>query len=225
MSKESLKKRTQISKDNQAYHAVKMLLLSKKLVPGQHIVYRELEELLKMSKTPIIAALGKLEQENLVICTRNRGYSVKQLSEIEVEQIFELKEKLQDICVEYAIKRYQDHDLIVLKGIMEDYLSYKGEFYDLNRFKLDKEFHAQIARMGGNNFLTSVIIQLYELSWVGLNLISLTPLISTFKREHQSIYKFIEARDAVNAKKMLRRHDRTGGKMLIKAAKSFNSLA
>lgn len=44
-----------------AYREIKRLMLQRKLVAGQKLLYRELIDLLHMSKTPIINALNRLE--------------------------------------------------------------------------------------------------------------------------------------------------------------------
>jgi len=212
-----MEKRRLNPKDLNAYQDIRQLMLSRQLVPGQKIIYRDLEELLGMSRTPINRALIRLEQENLVVSHHNRGYYVKKLTGTEVRQIFELKEKLQDILIVYAIARYQAEDLALLRRALDEYLAYKPELYDSRRFELDNRFHTQIAVMGGNDFLTSVLRQLYDLSAIGLNLFALTPLIPRFDEEHQAVFKAIEARNVKEAKKMLRDHDRAGKRALVEA--------
>jgi DNA-binding GntR family transcriptional regulator len=46
-----------------AYRLIRNMMLQQKLSPGQKLIYRDLSEKLNMSKTPIMYALGRLEQE------------------------------------------------------------------------------------------------------------------------------------------------------------------
>jgi DNA-binding GntR family transcriptional regulator len=104
-----------ISRNVEAYEAIKELLVSRKLFPGQKIIYRDLEAKLGMSKTPIINGLIKLEQEGLVVSERNRGFYVRDVSPDDAEQIFDLRQKLEEISINYAISNYEKEDLELLK--------------------------------------------------------------------------------------------------------------
>ncbi len=46
-----------------AYRLIRNMMLQQKLAPGQKLIYRDLSEKLNISKTPIMYALGRLEQE------------------------------------------------------------------------------------------------------------------------------------------------------------------
>ena len=81
----------------EAYNAIKQLIAGRKLVPGQKLTLRDLEETLGMSKTPIINSLMMLEQEGLVTSKQNRGFYMKEVTAEEAEQIYDLREKLEAI--------------------------------------------------------------------------------------------------------------------------------
>ena len=85
-----MKKQSSLSKDAQAYHLIKEALFDRKLSPGLKIIYRDLEEMFGMSKTPIINALVRMEQEGLVVSHRNRGFYVRELKAREIVQMYDL---------------------------------------------------------------------------------------------------------------------------------------
>jgi DNA-binding GntR family transcriptional regulator len=195
-----------MSRDLEAYQKIKKLIYKRRLSPGQKIVYRDLETILGISKTPVISALNRMEQEGLVVSHPNRGFYVKELTPQEIQQIYEIKGKFMRIAVEYAIARYDQSDLKKLKKALDNYHSYDSSIYDAKRFILDIEFHVQIARMGKNKFLTSVLRQFYENAYLGMNVAFMTPLIEQFRKDHQEIYMAIEARDEIRAKAVMDRH-------------------
>ncbi|MEM2146437.1 MAG: GntR family transcriptional regulator, partial [Candidatus Jordarchaeaceae archaeon] len=80
---------------------IKEMLYKQKLIPGQKIIYEELAKTFKISLTPIINALSRLEQEGLVVLVHNRGYFVKEISEKEAEDLIEARQSLE----EYSIKK------------------------------------------------------------------------------------------------------------------------
>jgi DNA-binding GntR family transcriptional regulator len=197
-----------ISSANKAYAYIKDLMFAHKLIPGQKLIYRDLEEILKLSKTPIISALSRLEQEGLVTSKRNCGYYVKSLSSEEVDQFYDLRKKLEEISIVYAVRNYKKEDLVELKKTLDEYNLYDNNLYDLSRFKLDVQFHIQIAQMGGNDFLSSVLRQFYENAYILLDVIRLTPLIPKLKKDHANLYEAIKSKNLKEAKKIIRQHER-----------------
>ncbi|MCB2227741.1 MAG: GntR family transcriptional regulator [Desulfarculaceae bacterium] len=198
-----------VSKDHQALVGIKQLLFARKLSPGQKIIYSDLAKQLGMSKTPIINALNKLENEGLVIYHVNRGYFVRQLTIEEVVQMYDLRDKLEAIAIDYAVSNGDEEGLAQLEQAHQDYLDYANIVYDGKRFQLDIGFHLAIAKMGKNDFLTDMLVNFYETAWVGLQVAYLTPQIPGFRDFHQDLYDAIKAKDARKAKKIAKEHWQT----------------
>jgi len=209
--------RDEISKNLEAYKAIKELVAGHKLFPGQKLIYRDLEEALGMSKTPIINGLMRLEQEGLVVSKRNRGFFMRELSAEESEQIYDLRENLEEISIGYAIKNYDSNDLEVLEKKLYLYNEYTAPVYDRKRLELDTEFHMQIAKMGKNNFFISMIRQFYENIYFTLNVVYLTSYVDNFKKQHSLIFGAIKEKNLTQAKKILRSHTRAARKLLVAA--------
>ena len=202
-----MNKRSSLSKDAQVYNLIKEALLDRKLSPGQKILYRDLEEMFGMSKTPIINALVRLEQEGLVISHRNRGFYVREHKAKEIVQMYDLRMRLEEIAIDYAIDNGHEKDLLHLKKTLNDYLAYPFELYDAQRFKLDTAFHCAIAQMGENPFLISMLGQFYQSVWIGLNIVLLSPLIPSFRQDHEMLYQAIERKDRIEAKRIMKLHE------------------
>ena len=210
-------KKSEISKNLKAYNAIKELVAGRKLSPGQKLIYRDLEEALGMSKTPIINGLMRLEQEGLVVSKRNRGFFMREVSASEAEQIYDLREKLEEISISYAIKNHDPDDLNILKKKLNHYNNYSALIYDRKRLELDTEFHMQIAKMGKNEFFTSMIKQFYENIYFILNVVYLSSYIDSFKKEHELVFNAIRKRNLKEAKRVLRIHTRAARKLLVAA--------
>jgi DNA-binding GntR family transcriptional regulator len=206
-----------MSKNFKAYNAIKELVAVHKLSPGQKLIYRDLEEALGMSKTPIINGLMRLEQEGLVVSKRNRGFFMREVSADEAEQIYDLREKLEEISIGYAIKNYDSDDLNILEQKLNLYKNYSAPIYDRKRLELDTEFHMQIAKMGKNDFFTSMIKQFYENIYFSLNVVYLTSYIDNFKEEHELIFNAVKEGNLTEAKRVLRLHTRAARKLLVAA--------
>ena len=64
------------SKNHEAYEKIKDLILNRQFSPGQKLIYRDLQEILFMTKTPIVSALMMLERDGFVAYRKNRGFHV-----------------------------------------------------------------------------------------------------------------------------------------------------
>lgn len=211
-------------KDTIAYRDIKKLLFQRKLPAGQKIIYRDLEEELGMSKTPIICALARLEREGLVVSRHNRGFYVRELESDEVQKMYDLRMRLEEIAIEYALQNGPPGSkrLEPLQSALDAYVSYNAGIYDAKRFKLDAEFHTAIAHLGGNSFLTHILEQFYLSAWVSINLAAFTPLIESFKEDHQALFAAIEKGDQKKAKAIMRRHEQRA--MMAMADATINAV-
>lgn len=207
-------------KGTQAYAAIKELIRSKKLVPGQKIIYRDLEEILGMSKTPIINGLVRLEEEGLVVSKKNRGFYIKEESIEEAGQIFDLRIKLEQISMEFAVANRSDRDLAVLKDKMIEYDEYTTPIYDRKKLALDTAFHYQIAEMGGNQYFSKLMGRFYENDFLKLNLSYFLPYVKEFSEEHEQLFYALKERDLETAKKIIRLHISAGKKLFYEKNKS-----
>jgi len=193
--------------EEQAYHRIKEHLFSGGMVPGQKIIYRELELFLGMSKTPILGALARLNQEKIVQLEHNRGYYVRKLAVHEIQQIYQLRIRLEEIAVEYAVNTTHEMDFSLLEKALSAYNSHDCLTYDTKRLQLDLNFHMEIARMGGNAFLVPLLEQLYDQTRVGLAVVFMTPLIPKFKQDHIQIFEALKAREAERSVHLIRKHE------------------
>jgi DNA-binding GntR family transcriptional regulator len=83
----------------QAYEALKELILSGELPPGAFLSERSLAARLSMSKTPIRTALARLEMERLVTISPQQGIVVRGLSLAEINDHYDLRIALESFVV------------------------------------------------------------------------------------------------------------------------------
>ncbi|MBW1766053.1 MAG: GntR family transcriptional regulator [Deltaproteobacteria bacterium] len=62
---------------NEAYRKLKEMIFRQNVIPGQRLIAKDLSEILKMSRTPIINALYLLEREGFIVSVPFRGFYVK----------------------------------------------------------------------------------------------------------------------------------------------------
>lgn len=137
----------------EAYRSIKQLIYNQQLVPGQRLVYDDLARTLNMSRTPIINALNRLEQQGLVVSESFRGFYVKPMDLEEVWDAFGLREAIETYAVEMAISKATSEDLKLLEEKLVEHESYMPSYYDRKKLFLDAAFHLQITEMTGNRVL------------------------------------------------------------------------
>ena len=115
---------------DEAYRSIKRLMLQQKLFPGQKLLYRELIERLGMSKTPIVNALNRLEQEGFVIAQPYVGYTVKPIDAKEIFDSYEVREALEVKAVRQALKKGRPEQLRVLEEKCQIFERYRPDRYD-----------------------------------------------------------------------------------------------
>jgi DNA-binding GntR family transcriptional regulator len=211
-------KRDQPPKDVQAAQSLKRLMFTHRLIPGQKLIYRDLEETLGMSKTPITNALARLEQEGLVVSKPNRGYFVKTLNEDEIHQMYQMRVKLEEISIDLAIDNYQKKDLTEWKKLIKEYRACQVGTYDYIRYQRDLDLHSHLARMGRNIFLIDIVSQFFLSTWALLQTVYLTKMINQFAKDHDDLFEAVKARNREEAKRIIRQHHQVAMEMALQGA-------
>ncbi|MBK7550906.1 MAG: GntR family transcriptional regulator [Syntrophaceae bacterium] len=82
--------------DFKVYGKLKSMIVDRRLEPGDKILQEKLARELGVSRTPLMCALKKLEQEKLVRAIPRRGFYVRLFTRDEILEAFELREVLED---------------------------------------------------------------------------------------------------------------------------------
>lgn len=190
-----------------AYRRIKQLMLQQKIATGQKLLYRELIDWLQMSKTPIINALNRLEQDGFIVSEANRGFFVKPMTTREIADAFDVREALETKAVELAIARGTPADIERLARSAETYAAYENYKYDKKKLTLNAEFHLHMASLSGNEVLTYLLRRNMEHVILRLRLDNFPPrCMAISARDHQQLVAHVRQGDMARAKALVRRH-------------------
>ena len=190
-----------------AYLLIKSMIFQQKMGPGQKIICRDLSQKLNMSKTPILYALSRLEQEGFVELQPNLGYFVKEVDLKEIDDLFDVREALETHAITLAIKNQSDTDLKKLKEKIKEHKNYENPIYDRKRLVLDAEVHLQITKMSMNKVLVKQLHQIFEHLYLRYKVELMHPSrIPVAKMEHHQILAMIKKMDYPGADKVIRSH-------------------
>jgi DNA-binding GntR family transcriptional regulator len=198
---------------DKAYRELKSRIQGGQFQPGQRLVERSLCDELGMSRTPVREALKILTTEGLVTTRPRRGMVVSELSEEEVDEIFEFGLVLEAFIASLAAKKAGEKQLKELKYILNNMKTLlSSDDPDKSHYiELDRQFHVQIAVSAANERLARMLRQTMD------NRV----LHQTFSHyraqdcevsllQHQTILRAIESGDREWASSAMRTHILTG---------------
>ena len=199
-----------ISLIEDAYRKIKQLIYNQQLIPGQRLVYDDLARTLKMSRTPIINALNRLEQQGLVVSESFRGFYVRPMDLQEVWDAFGLREAIETYAVELAISKAGQGDFRVLEEKLLEHESYQPAYYDRKKLFLDAMFHLQLTEMTGNSVLKWHLRMNLEHVYLRAKLDDYdTGRMAKAPAEHRTLLKQMRDRNVLGSVETIRSHIRS----------------
>ncbi len=200
-----------------AYRIIKEMIAQYQLIPGQKITYIQLAEKLEMSKTPIINALYRLEQDEFVISIPNRGFFVNEIDIEEVAELFKIREGLEILAAEEAMKNQNPETLKEIEKAMIAHRKYHYDIVTRKRLALDAAFHLKIAEMGRNRNLVRFLRQVFEHIYLRHRSEGIPrKRLVTSVEEHQKIFDAIREKNMAKARRLMKQHVRAGKIATIK---------
>jgi len=184
------------------------MILEQKLLPGAKVYQEKLANELGISRTPLVNALKKLEQEKLITAIPRRGFYVRRFSREEMIHIFELREVLEGLAARRASLYSSDSQIKRLKNFFKG-LKISDDPEDLKKYaEEDRKFHHFLMEMGGNDFLSSSLgtYNILTFSYQGGFQAGLVRPPKETINEHSATIEAISRRDPVKSEELARLH-------------------
>lgn len=193
----------------EAYHRIKQMIFQQKVMPGQRLVYSDLSKMLNMSRTPIINAMNRLEQEGFLISETYKGFQVKPIDLQEMWDLFGIREALEIYAVEQAIEKCSTEEIKRLEEKLHVHESYMPDRYDRRKFLLDAEFHLQIASMTHNRAIERMLRMNLEHVNLRFRLDNCDSSgMLTAVQEHRDLVQLIKKKHVLKSIEVMRAHVR-----------------
>ncbi len=184
------------------------MILDQNLKPGSKIYQEKLAEDLGISRTPLVNALKKLEQEHLITAIPRRGFYARHFSKEEMINIFELREVLEGLAARRAAVRISGNQIQKLRNFFKNFKSLDDDGIVENYAKEDRRFHDFLIKIGGDDLLSSILETYSVITFsylVGFRGGLVRPPQETI-REHLSIIEAIAKKDPEMAESVVRLH-------------------
>ena len=202
---------------DQAYEKLKELIQSGALAAGSLHTERRLSEQLGMSKTPIRAALTRLDIEGFVSVSPQLGIAVRETSLHEIVDLFDIRAALETFVVRSLAGRLQPAQVERLRANLKEQKesAQTGDSQTLTR--LDTDFHLLFCEFLDNREITRVLVHLRDkLHRVILRVMSRAEgRLSTAVGEHAGIAEAVIRGKGEVAAERVRRHLEFGKQFLM----------
>lgn len=187
--------RASISED--IYRQLKQAIVRNELRPGDRIVESRVARENGVSQSPVREAILRLKEESLVVAARHKGTFVAEFSVEDVDELYALREVLDEFALKRALRHMADTDLEHL-GELYGEIERTGSEDDLEGFvRADREFHSYIYKMAKHEFLYSMWALMHnkiEQAWYLLNRMFYSHLSEAAVR-HKPIMEALSRRD------------------------------
>jgi phosphonate utilization transcriptional regulator len=186
---------------------IEQLILRGELAVGQRINESDLALRFGTSRGPIREALRALEESRLVRSEKNRGVFVREISVAEADEIYDVREALDQLIGQRLAERATPDQLRELKAVVVEMDRAAGKQDIKGYHALNLKFHDLLVEYAGNARLT----ESYRLLTKGLLLFRLRGLqdgggFAVSNIEHKAVVEAIAAGDGVRAGHLLRQH-------------------
>jgi GntR family transcriptional regulator, vanillate catabolism transcriptional regulator len=213
------------------------MILSGELEAGARIAELSLVDRLGVSRTPIRAALMRLEQEGLLEALPHGGFAVRTFSEREVAEAIELRGMVEGLAARLAAERgasplvlseakqvLQEIDGLLLQPTLseEDFSSY---------VRLNQRFHNLLGELAGSTLLTREMDRAASSPFASPSAFVVLQATSPKARDmlvvaqdqHWQVLQAIEQGEGARAESLMREHSRLARRNLSDAVRSPGS--
>ncbi len=148
---------------DKAYELIKQMILNGNLQPGTMLTERTLVELLTMSRTPIRAAMERLQADDLVLYTPNKGMTVTDLSIERSVEIYDLRLAVETYVIQKLSRRSWTAEM---EAVFRQNLNEQEKAVITSDFavftQLDLAFHLQLTEVYGNREMVQIMMKIND---------------------------------------------------------------
>lgn len=191
---------------DQVFERLETDILSGKFSRGEILIEMELCQNLGVSRTPVREALRRLQQEHLVE-EHSKGLKVLGVTREDLEDIMEMRLRLEGFAAARAAERITEEQLKELKDTLD-----LQEFYltkhDSDHIKgMDSKFHELVYKFSGSVVIYDTLLPLHKkVQRYRKKSVENNSRATLSVEEHRAIYEALAAHDPVAAEKAILNH-------------------
>lgn len=195
------------SLSSRVFHTIRENILSGRYATDEELKEKTIGDELGVSRTPVREALRQLELEGLVTIIPNKGAYVVGISQKDIRDIYEIRTRLEGLCVRWAAEHITKAQLDELEEniYLSDFHSAKGNTEQV--VELDNKFHEILYDSCGSRELRHVLMDFYHHAQrVRKITLAVTSRAVDSNAEHRKIVEALKIHDADLAEKLTNEH-------------------
>lgn len=191
---------------DRVYDLLKSRILSQDIELGARLRDEDLAAQLGVSRTPVREALMRLHREGLVDVVPRSGTMVRQFSESDVHEIYDVRMALESLAIHRAAKGLRANQLRYLRQMHEraEAAFKHHDFHPLLEF--DRELHRLTLEASGNRKLQKIMATINDFVSLFRNLGARLPAHRGFNYRHREIMQALQRRNSDAAARALAEH-------------------
>jgi len=210
------------------------MILAGELKAGSRITELAMVEILGVSRTPIRAALIRLEQEGLLQQMRSGGFAIRQFSEADVADAIELRGTVEGLAARLAAERGASAPALEQANQCLDGIDALLRQSVLNEdafsvyVRLNAQFHALLGHLSGSPVMARELERVGSLpfaspsGFVGVqaNSPKARDMLIVAQDQHRQVIEAITHREGARAESVMREHSRLAQRNLRDAVRN-----
>ncbi len=212
-----------LTAEDRAYREIIQLILTGQFKPGDFLLELELAPRLRMSRTPVSRALGRLVAEGFLNKMPKKGCYIPFPSAEDAEQIFFARMAVESQAAASAAMKASEQEIRKLKRIlrMDEEAAARGS--KENYAQINEQFHLGIARASRNAYLekwvvnsfwrSNIYIFYFDSFYKAANREEIPP--QRTPSQHAAIVRAITERDPEEAALQMKAHIQTTYDLLL----------
>jgi DNA-binding GntR family transcriptional regulator len=193
----------------QVSRALEAALVAGELKPGEIYSAPSLAEEFGVSATPVREAMLDLVKDGFVEVVRNKGFRVLEVSEADLDQIFEIRLMLEVPSTVRAASTLTSENFEHLVGIATEITSSAASGDIIRYLDADRRFHVELIATVGNPRLTDLVDRLRRQTRLSglVNLARAGTLVAS-ANEHHQLLATLRAGDTDATSRLMNAHIR-----------------
>jgi DNA-binding GntR family transcriptional regulator len=201
----------------QAYGELKRRILELEYPPGSFLAERKLASELRMSKTPVKAALERLESEGFIAVSPQQGIVVRELTIDEIVDQYEIRAALESYVLRTVAGRLTEAQIARLRANLQAQSRVRATDSARAAVAVDADFHLLFAEFLGNREILRTMENLRQkMQRIIMQVFHLNPQrIRTSLEEHTAIVELVIAGRGDQAARAIEVHLEQGKQMIL----------
>jgi DNA-binding GntR family transcriptional regulator len=194
---------------DQVRRSLEAAMVAGELKPGELYSAPALGERFGVSATPVREAMLDLVKDGFVIAERNRGFRVVTMSDVDLDEICQIRLLLEVPSTVQVAKVIEPEVLDELSVIADAIVAAAAQGDLIDYLDSDRRFHVLLISQLGNDRLTDLVDRMRRQTRLfGLLALVESGVLATTAQEHHELIETMRARDTTATKRLINSHIR-----------------